>query len=89
MNEAQALRVVRSTIRRESLAADIAAPVQRELTRVIGEVAAMVEAMERDPLNTTLFRSARWRTTLVQLQAMLGPANDRFYNDLVEGLAAE
>jgi hypothetical protein len=76
-------------LRLENLSADIAAPVQRELTRILQEVAAMVEAMDRDPLSSTLFRQARWRTYLVQLQAMLGPVNDRFYNDLVTALAAE
>jgi hypothetical protein len=89
MNEKQSIRVVANVLRLENLSADIAAPVQRELTRVLQEVAAMVEGLDADPLNATLFRQARWRTYEAQLRLMLQPANDGFYQDLVEGLAAE
>jgi SPP1 gp7 family putative phage head morphogenesis protein len=89
MNEAQSLRTVRNVLRLENLSADIAAPVQRELTRILQEVAAMVEAMDADPLNATLFRQARWRTYEAQLRAMLQPVNDEFYDLLVRELAAE
>jgi SPP1 gp7 family putative phage head morphogenesis protein len=89
VNEAQSLRTVRNVLRLENLSADIAAPVQRELTRILQEVAAMVEAMDDDPLNATLFRQARWRTYEAQLRAMLQPVNDRFYDELVTNLAAE
>lgn len=89
MNEAQSLRTVRNVLRLENLSADIAAPVQRELTRILQEVAAMVEAMDDDPLNATLFRQARWRTYEAQLRLMLQPVNDEFYDLLVRELAAE
>jgi SPP1 gp7 family putative phage head morphogenesis protein len=89
VNEAQSLRTVRNVLRLENLSADIAAPVQRELTRILQEVAAMVEAMDDDPLNATLFRQARWRTYQAQLRLMLQPVNDEFYDLLVRELAAE
>lgn len=89
MNEAQSLRTVRNVLRLENLSADIAAPVQRELTRIIQEVARIVEGMDADPLNATLFRQARYRTIEAHLRAMLQPVNDRFYADLVNALAAE
>jgi SPP1 gp7 family putative phage head morphogenesis protein len=89
VNEAQSLRTVRNVLRLENISADIVAPIQQELTRILQEVASMVEHMDADPLNATLFRQARWRTYEVQLRAMLQPVNDRFYADLVEALAAE
>jgi SPP1 gp7 family putative phage head morphogenesis protein len=89
VNEAQSLRTVRNVLRLENLSADIAAPVQRELTRILQEVAAMVEAMDADPLSGSLFRVARWRTYEAQLRAMLQPVNDQFYDLLVREMAAE
>ena len=89
MNEAQSLRTVRNVLRLENLSADIAAPIQRELTRILQEVAAMVERLDEDPLNATLFRQARWRTYEAQLRAMLQPVNDEFYDLLVREMAAE
>jgi SPP1 gp7 family putative phage head morphogenesis protein len=89
VNEAQSFRTVRNVLRLENLSADIAAPVQRELTRILQEVAAMVEAMDADPLSGSLFRVARWRTYEAQLRAMLQPVNDQFYDLLVREMAAE
>jgi hypothetical protein len=48
LNEAQSLRTVRNVLRLENLSADIAAPVQRELTRILQEVATMIEAMDAE-----------------------------------------
>jgi SPP1 gp7 family putative phage head morphogenesis protein len=103
VNEAQSLRTVRNVLRLENLSADIAAPVQRELTRILQEVAAMVEAMDddmeallrRDALPSgrtkppTLFQETRWRFYQAQLRAMLEPVSDGFRDLLIEGLANE
>ena len=93
MNQAQALRAIRNTLRLELLADDIAKPVRARLREIFREVGAMVLALDEDPTlgnsPNALFKGARFRTLEAQILAMLQPANDALYDSLVEMMAAE